>query len=85
MQTRPRFEHDCINPNCCRFVGRTLHCDVYTHRSIGNEQGVIMRHSSDGPDYSSWPALRYADMSAQNDAEVFHAVSMVRAFLSQNG
>jgi hypothetical protein len=83
MQTTPRFDHDCINPGCCTFAGRTLRCDVYTHRSMLGERGLIMRASSDGPDYRSWPSLRYAEMSARDDAEVFHALELVRALGSK--
>lgn len=85
MQIQPRFEHDCANPGCCRFAGQTLRCDVYTHRGIRGEQGLIMRRSSDGPDYSSWPDLRYARMSAQQDPEVFHALQLVDALLAETG
>lgn len=82
MSNQPLFEHDCANPGCCRFAGRTLRCDVWTHRGITGEQGLIMRRSSDGPDYSSWPDLRYARMSAQLDPEVFHAVQLVETLLA---
>ena len=75
----PRFEHDCTNPGCCTFVGRTLRCDVYVHGSILGEKGMIMRSSSDGPDYRSWPALSYARRVAEHDAEVFHAVQLAEA------
>lgn len=83
MQTTPRFKHDCTSPGCCLFAGRTLHCDVYTHTSRGGEPGLIMRRSSEGPDYSSWPALRYARMLAQQDPEVFHAVQLAEALLAE--
>lgn len=79
MRITPRFEHDCVNPGCCTFVGRTLRCDVYTYKSSLGEQGIIMRHGSDGPDYSSWPLMRYARMAAHDDAEMYHAVQMVDA------
>lgn len=79
MQTTPRFTHDCTQPGCCRFVGRTLRTDVYTHRSTLGEAGLIMRLSDDGPDYRSWPSLRYARLAAQDDAEVFHALQLVEA------
>ena len=77
MQTTPRFTHDCNDPGCCTFVGRTMRCDVYTYGSLRGERGIIMRRSSDGPDYSSWPEMRFARMAAQHDAEVFHAVQLV--------
>ena len=73
MRTTPRFEHDCADPGCCRFVGQTLRCDVYTSRA----GGLIMRRGSEGPDYSSWPSLRHARLSARDDPEVFHAVQLV--------
>jgi hypothetical protein len=77
MRTTPRFEHDCINPDCCRFVGRTLRCDVYVYRSVLGEQGVIMRTSSDGPDYSSTPSMEWFRRLAEVDAEAFHALQLV--------
>ena len=43
MQITPSFEHDCTNPGCCTFVGRTLRCDVYKTRS----GGLIMRDGED--------------------------------------
>ena len=78
MQVTPRFIHDCVT-GCCRFVGRTLGSEVYTHRSTLGEQGLIMRQGDDGPDYHSWPSLRYARLAAQDDAEVFHALQLVEA------
>lgn len=82
MQTTPQFEHDCINPGCCRFAGRTLRCDVYVYTSMMGETGVIMRRSDDGPDYSSYPAMRYAHMAAAQDAETFHAVQLAEALVN---
>lgn len=75
MQTTPRFTHDCTNPGCCTFVGRTLRCDVYKTR----EGGLIMRDGDDGPDYRSYPAMRFAHMVAERDAETFHAVQLAEA------
>ena len=75
MQITPRFEHDCTNPGCCTFVGRTLRCDVYTTRS----GGLIMRDGDDGPDYRSYPTMQIALLVAENDAEAFHAVQLVEA------
>jgi hypothetical protein len=80
----PRFEHDCLRPGCCRYAGRTLNCDVYAYGSMLDETGMIMRRSDDGPDYSSWPALRYAEMAAAEDAEVFHAVQLVNTLLESS-
>ncbi len=85
MQTTPRFQHDCTNPGCCTFIGRTMRCDVYSYRSSLGEPGMIMRWSSDGPDYSSWPMMRYAVMAAETDAEVFHAVQLVEAHTDRLG
>ena len=81
MQVTPRFIHDCVT-GCCRFAGRTLRCDVYVYGSMLGETGMIMRHSDDGPDYSSYPAMRYARMSAERDAEVFHAVQLAEALVN---
>jgi len=75
MQITPRFEHDCTNPGCCTFVGRTLRCDVYTTRG----GGLIMRDGDDGPDYRSYPTMQIALLVAENDAEAFHAVQLVEA------
>lgn len=75
MQTTPRFKHDCENPGCCEFVGRTLRCDVYKTRS----GGLIMRGSDDGPDYRSYPTMMMARVVAKRDAEAFHAVQLVEA------
>lgn len=83
MRTTPRFKHDCIDEGCCRFVGRTLRCDVYTHRSVMGEQGMIMRSGDDGPDYRSWPGLTYARMAADHDPEVFHALQLVETLLAR--
>lgn len=74
--TQPRFTHDCTNPGCCTFVGRTLRCDVYVYGSILGEKGIIMRSSSDGPDYSSYPTMDIARRVAEVDAETFHAVQL---------
>ena len=74
--TQPRFEHDCTSPGCCRFVGRTLRCDVYVYGSLLGEKGIIMRSSSDGPDYRSYPTMGMACMVAAEDAEAFHAVQL---------
>ena len=76
---QPRFAHNCTIPGCCRFVGQTMSTDVYVCRGIGDndEPGLIMRYSSDGAGYSSWPALRYARLSAATNPEVFHAVQLV--------
>jgi hypothetical protein len=73
---QPRFEHDCTNPGCCRFVGRTLRCDVYVYGSALAGPGIIMRSSSDGPDYRSYPTMGMARMVAERDAETFHAVHL---------
>ena len=75
MLTTPRFIHDCTNPGCCTFVGRTLRCDVYGSRS----GGLIMRHGDDGPDYRSYPTRGIARMAAEDNAETFHAVQLVEA------
>lgn len=70
--TTPRFLHDCENPGCCTFMGRTMLCDVYTTRS----GGLIMRDGDDGPSYRSFPTMMLAHMVADIDAEVFHAVQL---------
>lgn len=59
----PRHTHDCL---ACVYLGRTDNAgcmpereygDVYWHADNGNgEAEVIIRHSSDGPDYLSMPA-----------------------------
>jgi hypothetical protein len=77
----PRFTHDCDNPGCCIFLGQTLSCDVYMYRSILNENGILMRYSSDGPDNSTWPSLHYARMS--QDSEVLQAVALAEEYLSK--
>ena len=73
MQTIPRFTHDCVNPGCCTFVGRTLRSDVYATRS----GGIVMRWGNDGPEYSSLPTMGLAHRVAEGDAEWFHAVQLV--------
>lgn len=85
MGTTPRFEHDCTNPGCCRFAGRTLRCDVYAYASMLGETGVIMRRGDDGPDYSSYPTMRYARRVAEQDAETRHAVDLVDRLLAGTG
>lgn len=75
MQTTPRFEHDCNDPGCCTFVGRTMRCDVYRTRG----GGLIMREGDDGPSYRSYPTMRIAQLVAHDDAETFHAVQLVEA------
>lgn len=73
----PRFEHDCASIGCCRFVGLTLNCDVYYTRT----GGVIMRASSEGADYRSYPSLTIAQVIAARSAETFHAVQLVQQHL----
>ena len=80
MMVGPLFTHDCVRDNCCQFVGSTLTCDVYIYGSMLGEPGMIMRHSSDGADYSSYPAMRYAHMAAAQNNEVQQAVQLVAAF-----
>jgi hypothetical protein len=75
MQTTPRFTHDCTDAGCCRFVGRTFRCDVYTTRG----GGLIMRHGDDEPSYRSYPTMGIARMVAEQDAEAFHAVQLAEA------
>jgi hypothetical protein len=75
MQTTPRFTHDCTDAGCCRFVGRTLRCDVYTTRG----GGLIMRDGDDGPSYRSYPTMGIARMVALRDAEAFHAMQLAEA------
>lgn len=74
-----RFEHDCLNPGCCTFVGRTLRSDVYVTRS----GGLIMRDGNDGPDYRSYPTMAIARMVAARCPEGFHAVQLADAHLSR--
>jgi hypothetical protein len=74
----PRFQHDCDRIGCCTFVGLTLNCDVYHTRS----GGVIMRASSEGADYRSYPSLAIAQVTADRSAETFHAVQLVQQYLS---
>lgn len=76
---QPRFQHDCLRPGCCRFVGRTLTSDVYVHRSMLGGMGLIMRHGNDGPDYRSWPLLDLARESAQRDADVADAIKLAES------
>jgi len=71
--TTPQFEHDCVNVGCCTFVGRTLNCDVYSTRT----GGILMRASSEGADYRSYPSMAIAQMAAARSAETFHAVQLV--------
>lgn len=78
MKVQPRFTHDCVNPSCCRFVGQTVNCDVYMYPSALGETGLIMRRGDQAPDYSSWPALRYAELSAAHDVEVTQALELVK-------
>lgn len=73
-----RFEHDCTNPGCCTFVGRTLHADVYTTRS----GGLILREGSEGPDYRSYPTMAMARLVAEHSPEVYHAVQLAEKALS---
>lgn len=84
MQTTPRFKHDCLIPGCCLFRGRTLRSDVYTtnHQGESGRIGLLMRQGDDGPDYRSWPEFRYARLSAQDDAEVFHALQLAESALA---
>lgn len=76
MTHSPRFVHDCVNPNCCRFAGLTPKSDVYVYTSMLGEPGLIMRQSDDGPDYRSWPTLHLAGLSAKHDDEVRLALQL---------
>lgn len=50
----PQFEHDCRNPDCCKFLGHGEGVDVYSYKSLlENTRGVIIRRSSEGSDYSA--------------------------------
>jgi hypothetical protein len=78
--TSPRFKHDCTGQNCCRFVGRTRVYDVYLYNASDVDgPGVLLRYGDDGPDYTSWPAMRYARLVAEGDSDVFHAVQLVES------
>lgn len=49
----PRYEHDCDPELGCIFVGYVDDDDVWFH-DHGHDTEVILRHSSDGPDYGCW-------------------------------
>jgi hypothetical protein len=76
METTPRFQHDCVRPDCCRYVGQTLTSDVYVYPGPLGQTGLLMRHGSDGPDYITWPTMALARRAAQNRPEVLHAVRL---------
>lgn len=54
----PRYEHDCDEELGCVFAGWLDDDDIWFHqykRTDGSvETCVIMRHSSDAPDYGTW-------------------------------
>lgn len=62
----PHFRHDCMNPNCCRYVGSTQHkgadgrvFDVYAYTNMMKEPSIIIRFSDEGSDYRSMPVAAY--------------------------
>lgn len=77
MQAVPRFVHDCNNPNCCKFVGNTLHYDVYYTVRDG---GLAMRNGNRWSSYRSYLTLAHACLVAEVDAQVFQAVQLVEAW-----
>ena len=46
----PQHEHDC---SVCEFVGRLGTCDFYVHPGDFGMISLVVRYSSDGPDYVS--------------------------------
>lgn len=49
----PRYEHDCDLDNGCVYVGQLGNDDIWFH-DHGDRTEVILRHSSDPPDYGCW-------------------------------
>ena len=80
--TGPKFEHDCRNPDCCRFLGHGEGVDVYSYNSmLEGTRGVIIRRSSDGPDYSAISPIDWLERIAarpDSGAEYKFALQLFR-------
>lgn len=54
----PRYVHDCDPENGCIFVGQVGDDDIWFHDYYNKGAFiytcVVMRHSSDPPDYGTW-------------------------------
>lgn len=64
---KPLYEHDCDN---CVYRGTIKERDVYTCNSKLFGMTVIVRYSSDGPDYSSSTISRDAERDLFNGLRI---------------
>lgn len=68
MET-PQYEHDCSEEFGCAFVGRFEKYDIWYH---ADQNCIIYRYSSDGPDYGT-SHLGWADLKCAPEGIVgFH-------------
>ena len=51
MPETPRYEHDCSPEHGCEFIAQLDDDDIWFH---ADQNCIIYRHSSDGPDYGTF-------------------------------
>lgn len=73
---KPQHSHDCER---CKFCGSYTALDARENRDVyvcGGE-GVVVRYSSDGPDYAAWPRPIF-EILVDGDPEVAFIGELLR-------